>query len=138
MKISRQLNLFFLFAIFSIYGCVSTPVGQIADSKYVWDSKYISGNYQEVYRRVNDGFRGCDHKTIKSFLYTETKEANVDVYLANSQLVMGVIKIKEVPDNSVLVKIGVIRDFDNPWYDERPGKIRKNWMSIAEGVSACE
>jgi hypothetical protein len=141
VKTIKLKKLYILFIIFSIYGCAETPVGKIPDSEYVWANKYIPANYQEVYRRLINGLRGCSYASIEPFLFTDIKEANIDVYFrttsATTRLVFGVIRIKETSNNNTLVKIGVQKSADNPLFEE-PGRLRMSWMSIAEGSSSCD
>lgn len=120
----------------------ATPVGKIPESDFAWQEKVIEENYQEVYRRILNGFRKCKPGIAEGNLYTDIKEGHFDVYLIDvfggkHSGVLGVIDLKSDDKANTIVRVGVQAIYDRPLFGGH-GRYRKLWLKFAEGDLSCE
>lgn len=130
-----------LIPVILLSGCAATPVGKIPESDFVWQEKNTVTEYQKVYRNLVNGFKTCTHSAIEPIIYTDTKEAHIDVYIRNvyspTKFVLGVINVKALNDSSTNVRVGVQSIYDKPVFGEE-GVKRKKWMSFVDGNTNCD
>ena len=124
---------FLLLIVLLCIGCAWKP-GQIPDSDFHWQENIITADYQEVYRRITQGFRTCDDHIAEGNIFTDTKSGYLDIYAPNifqekSAWVVGRIEIKANNDNTI-VRIGVQSKYDWGW---QQGKRHSVWLKYAEG-----
>ena len=120
-------------------GC-ATPIGQIPESDFTWQEKQVNLDYQEVHRNLVRGYRSCVSSSAESYLDTENKKAQFDVYLRNSssmtRYVLGVIQVNAISENSSNIRVGVQTIYDKPIFGKE-GKMRLTIFGMAEGDTSC-
>jgi hypothetical protein len=122
--------IFILAVLLFCTGCF-TPIGKIPKEDFGWQEKIIEADYQEVYRRVLNGFRTCKPGIAEGNLYTDIKEGHFDVYLVGflgtkHPGALGMIDIKADEKGNTIIKVGVQKMYDHAGY------YRKIWLSFAE------
>jgi hypothetical protein len=122
-------------------GC-ATPAGKISKSDFVWQKKVVEADYQEVYKRIVNGFRTCGDLIAEGNLNTNTQKGHFSIYPRDelggrSDWVLGIINLK--PDNkgNTIVRVGVQIIYDGPLFGEH-GKYRRLWLRFAQGDLSCK
>ena len=143
-QIKKNVLIIFSLIFITMTGC-ATPAGKIPESDFVWQEKIIEANYQEVYRRIVNGFRTCKDvvaEVAEGNLYTDIKEGHFDIYLWNvlggrSDWVLGIIYLKPDDKGNTIVRVGVQTIYDRPLLGGH-GKYRRLWLKFAEGDLSCK
>jgi hypothetical protein len=128
-----------LIFLFILTGC-GVPIGQIPESDFIWHEKKIDANYQEVYRRIQTGFRSCSQYETgypEGTLYTDIKMGQFDIYLPGwpgQRTTHGasVIKITEGINDSSIIRIGIVKRFKS--YEKKT----KLWFNFADKNYNCD
>lgn len=121
-------------------GC-ATPIGQMAETDFNWSDETVSAGYQEVYRRLVNGFRSCSGDGLPAVpignLYTDNRTAHIDVYLGSmyggqTQWPLGMIDLQAISDAKTQVRVGGHKTPESATF--RPGAYRRQqWLDWAAG-----
>lgn len=139
-QIKKIVLIIFSLIFMAMIGC-ATPAGKISESDFVRQEKVIEADYQEVYKRIVNGFQTCGDLITKCSLNADTKEGHFDVYRTvpggRSDWVIGIIYLKPDNNGNTIVKVGVQTIYDGPLFGEH-GKYRRLWSKFAEGDLSCK
>ena len=127
-----------LLLLFSLIGC-HKPIGQYQESEFIWKEKEFKTNYQEIYRKINDGFRNCSSSYLSGVpqgnLYTDIKKGHFDTYYqgywgTKINRPMGMIDVTENSQGNTIVRVGSL--------DRLSEKAARMWLDFAEGKYTCK
>ncbi|WP_298434452.1 hypothetical protein [Geobacter sp.] len=123
----------FLLLLVFLAGC-ATPAYKMQESDLVWEEKVIQAPYQVVYNRILSSFRGDEYARAEGFMYSDNKEAIIDIYLRNdgpfnlSPWTIGIIKLTAISDIETNVRAGVN---EGNLYFSGKGHLRQEWLKAA-------
>jgi hypothetical protein len=104
--------------------------------------KVIEADYQEVYKRIENGFRTCGDLLAQGNLDTNTPRGHFRIYSRDelggrSDWVLGIINVKRDDKGNTIVRVGVQIIYDGPLFGEH-GQYRRLWLRFAEGDYSCK
>lgn len=138
-----RLTIAALICTAALLGC-ATPPGQIPESDFVWETKTLSIDYQDVYKNIRATYRHCGGKfgVPEGDVYPVERKAKVDLYTAavyggRSDFVLGVIDVTGTAPGASTVKVGILKRFDDSIAFNK-GELRQNWQDFINGkYTAC-
>lgn len=124
--------------LLSLCGCYTQPT-KLATDDFWWTERTVAATPEQVYHRLQDGFRQCTHFAANCFLTEAHTGASCDVFKRDSLYgaiePLGIVTVATAASGGSLVRVGAIKPpsvrSDGPIYQGR----RTQWISLAEGAT---
>lgn len=122
-----------------LFGCASTPPGQIKPSEVDWRTITTQSALQSTYKQLLEGFRYCGsyYGVPECRNYPDEQEINCDIYTAGtyggrSDHVMGFIQLARLSDSETTLKTGYVGLKINE------DSAHEYWQGLAVGDYSCK